>query len=59
MLEADTARIYRNVDFEVDGGRVIMRGTVPTDHDGMQLRDEIAAVPGVASVDNQLAVNLR
>jgi hypothetical protein len=58
MLEADTARIYRNVDFEVDGGRVIMRGTVPTDHDRIELQNRLVTMPGVVSVDNKLDVEL-
>jgi len=58
MLEADTARIYRNVDFEVDGGRVIMRGTVPTDHDRIELQNRLVTMPGVVSVGNKLDVEL-
>jgi|SRR5436305_8795228 len=58
MLETDTLRIYRNADFEVDNGRVIVRGTVPTDHDRIELQNRLVTMPGVASVDNKLDVEL-
>jgi len=58
MLEGDVARLYRNVDFEVDNGRVIVRGTVPTDHDRVELQNRLVTMPGVASVQNKLDVEL-
>jgi osmotically-inducible protein OsmY len=59
ILVRDTAHIYGNVDVSVKRGVATLRGTVPTEHDGQVLRDEIAAMPGVDYVDNQLAVDLR
>lgn len=58
MLENDAARLYRNVDFEVDNGMVIMRGTVPTDHDRIELQNRLVTMPGVLRVDNKLDVEL-
>jgi hypothetical protein len=58
MLENDTARLYRNADFEVDNGRVTVRGTVPTDHDRIELQNRLVTMPGVASVENRLDVEL-
>jgi osmotically-inducible protein OsmY len=57
ILARDTAHIYGNVDVAVNSGLVTLRGTVPTEHDRQQLHNEIANVPGVGSVDNQLGVN--
>lgn len=59
ILARDTAHIYGNVDISVNRGVATLRGTVPTEHDGQLLRDEIAAIPGVDYVDNQLGVDLR
>jgi osmotically-inducible protein OsmY len=59
ILARDTAHIYGNVDVSVTRGMATLRGTVPSEHDGQVLRDEIAAIPGVDYVDNQLAVDLR
>lgn len=58
MLENDSARLYRNADFEVDSGRVTVRGTVPTDHDRIELQNRLVTMPGVASVENKLDVEL-
>lgn len=59
ILARDTAHIYGNVDVSVNKGVATLRGTVPTEHDAQVLRDEIASVPGVDYVDNQLGVALR
>lgn len=59
ILARDTAHVYGNVDIGINRGLVTLRGTVPTEHDRLQLHDEIAAVPGVDSVDNELGVDLR
>jgi hypothetical protein len=59
ILSRDTAHVYGNVDIAINRGVATLRGTVPTEHDRLQLADEIGAVPGVVSVDNQLGVDLR
>jgi|ERR1051326_671499 hypothetical protein len=59
ILARDTAHVYGNVDISVNRGVATLRGTVPTEHDAQLLRDEIAAIPGVDYVDNQLGVDLR
>jgi hypothetical protein len=59
ILARDTAHIYGNVDISVNRGVATLRGAVPTEHDAQLLRDEIAAIPGVDYVDNQLGVDLR
>jgi hypothetical protein len=56
ILAKDTAHVYRNVDVSVVKGAVALRGTVPSDQDGRWLYDQIAAIPGVISVDNQLGL---
>jgi hypothetical protein len=56
ILAKDTAHVYRNVDVSVVKGVVSLRGTVPSDHDGRWLYDQIATIPGVTSVDNQLGL---
>ena len=59
MLETDATRLYRNVDFEIDKGKVTLRGMVPTDHDRIELQNRVAAMPGVQAVVNKLDVELR
>src|SRR4051812_4439067 len=59
ILSRDTAHVYGNVDISVNSGLVTLRGTVPAENDRLQLHDEIAGLPGVGSVDNQLGVNPR
>jgi hypothetical protein len=59
MLQADTAHVYRNIDFAVDKGKVSLRGAVPTDNDRIELQNRLAAIPGVRVVDNKLDVELR
>ncbi len=59
IMARDTAHVYGNVDVSVNRGVATLCGTVPTEHDGQLLRDEIAAIPGVDYVDNQLGVELR
>ena len=59
MLETDATRLYRNVDFEIDKGKVTLRGMVPTDHDRIELQNRVAAMPGVQAVVNRLDVELR
>lgn len=59
ILSRDTAHVYGNVDIAVNSGLVTLRGSVPTEHDRLQLHSEIAGLPGVGSVDNQLGVDLR
>jgi BON domain len=59
ILARDTAHIYGNVDVGINRGVVTLRGAVPTEHDRLQLYDQIGSVPGVVSVDNQLGVDLR
>src|SRR5262245_25650528 len=56
ILAKDTAHVYANVDVSVVKGYVSLRGTVPSDQDGLRLYDEIARIPGVTSVDNQLGL---
>jgi hypothetical protein len=56
ILAKDTAHVYRNVDVSVVKGVVSLRGTVPSDQDGRLLYDQIATIPGVTSVDNQLGL---
>jgi hypothetical protein len=56
ILAKDTAHVYRNVDVSVVKGFVSLRGTVPSDQDGQRLYDEIARIPGVTSVENQLGL---
>jgi hypothetical protein len=55
ILAKDT-HLYRNVDVSIVKGFVKLRGTVPRVQDGERLCDEITAVPGVASVENQLGI---
>lgn len=59
ILSRDTAHVYGNVDISVNSGLVTLRGSVPTEHDRLRLHDDIAGLPGVGSVDNQLGVDLR
>jgi osmotically-inducible protein OsmY len=59
ILARDTAHVYGNVDVSVVKGYVSLRGTVPNDQDGLRLYDEIARIPGVTSVDNQLGLKYR
>jgi osmotically-inducible protein OsmY len=59
ILAKDTAHVYANVDVSVVKGYVSLRGTVPNDQDGLRLYDEIARIPGVTSVDNQLGLKYR
>lgn len=59
ILARDTAHVYGSVDIAINRGVVTLRGAVPTEHDRLQLYDQMGAVPGVVSVDNQLAVDLR
>ena len=59
MLETDTTRLYRNVDFAIDNGKVTLRGTVPTDHDRIELQNRLVTMPGVVSVENKLDVEWR
>jgi hypothetical protein len=56
ILAKDTAHVYRNVDVSVVKGYVSLRGTVASDQDGRWLYDQIATIPGVISVDNQLGL---
>ena len=56
ILAKDTAHVYRNVDVSVVKGYVSLRGTVASEQDGRWLYDQIAAIPGVTSVDNQLGL---
>jgi len=56
ILARDPAHVYRNVDVSIVKGFVTLRGMVPTVQDAERLYDEIAAVPGVASVENQLGI---
>jgi hypothetical protein len=56
ILAKDTAHVYRNVDVSIVKGAVSLRGTVPSDQDGRWLYDQIATIPGVTSVDNQLGL---
>jgi osmotically-inducible protein OsmY len=59
IFARDTAHVYGNVDVSVVKGQVSLRGTVPSDQDGQRLYDEIARIPGVTSVDNQLGLKYR
>ena len=56
FLAKDTAHVYRNVDVSVVKGSVTLRGTVANQQDGERLYDEIARIPGVISVENQLGL---
>jgi osmotically-inducible protein OsmY len=59
IFARDTAHVYGNVDVSVVKGYVSLRGTVPSDQDSQRLYDEIARIPGVTSVDNQLGLKYR
>jgi osmotically-inducible protein OsmY len=59
FLARDTAHVYGNVDISVTRGHAVLRGTVPTDVDRQTLYNQVAAVPGVVSVEDQLGVNPR
>jgi len=48
----------RNVQITVDDGRVVLRGTVPTEHERQELRARIARLAGVRGVDDRLTVEL-
>jgi osmotically-inducible protein OsmY len=56
IFAKDTAHVYRNVDVSVVKGVVSLRGTVANEQDGQKLYDQIATIPGVTSVDNQLGL---
>jgi hypothetical protein len=56
ILAKDTAHVYRNVDVSIVKGAVSLRGTVPSDQDGRWLYDQIATIPGVTFVNNQLGL---
>jgi hypothetical protein len=59
ILSKDSAHVYGNVDIAINRGLVTLRGTVPTEHDRLELQNEIGGLAGVGSVDNQLGVDLR
>lgn len=48
-----------NADIEVNGGAVILRGSVPTANDRETLRELVSRYPGVRSVEDHLSVELR
>ena len=56
ILAKDTTHLYRNVDVSIVKGVVSLRGTVPREQDSERLCDEIAAVPGVTLLENQLGL---
>ena len=56
MLAADATGLYRNVRFEVDRGKVIIRGMVPTERDRLELQTRIAAMAGVRVIDNKVGL---
>ncbi|HSU54503.1 MAG TPA: BON domain-containing protein [Candidatus Dormibacteraeota bacterium] len=49
----------RNVDIEVVNGAVVLRGSVPTEHDRQEMEERIQRFPGVNSVSNLLTVDSR
>jgi len=60
-LETDTPTLSmaRRVQITVDDGRVVLRGTVGSEHERQELKKRIAQLPGVKSVENLVQVDLR
>jgi osmotically-inducible protein OsmY len=60
MLATDPAMnaAARMVDIEVKDGRVILRGTIPSDRESYELQERLARYPGVKSVKNHLHVSV-
>jgi hypothetical protein len=48
----------RRVDATVKDGVVWLRGTVPTDQDRQNIAERVAAIPGVARVENGLGADM-
>jgi|SRR4051812_12135480 osmotically-inducible protein OsmY len=46
----------RNVDIEVTGGRMILRGTVAHEHDRALIREHFDRYPGIMSTEDRLSV---
>src|SRR3954470_2665640 len=42
ILARDTSHVYGNVDVSITKGVATLRGSVPTEHDGQVMRDQIA-----------------
>jgi len=61
LLKGDRslAEATRNVEAFVSDGVVTLRGSVPTDHHRDEIVERISRLPGVASVRDQLGVELR
>lgn len=49
----------RNVTIAVHEGRLVLHGTVASEHDRQEIHDRVERLPGVKSVDNRLQVDLR
>ncbi len=49
----------RNVLVTVDQGVVTLRGSVPSEHQRYEIIDRIKTLPGVARIEDQLAVDVR
>lgn len=47
---------YRNVDAEVRGGAVILRGKIQTAQDRGELQNKLQRIPGLSRIDNRLEV---
>jgi hypothetical protein len=60
-LESDPAlrAATTDTDIVVNGGAVTLRGSVPTEHDRVSLKQMISRYPGVRSVEDNLKVELR
>ncbi len=50
------ASASQNVEATVDNGVVTLRGTVPSEHERDEMVGRIAALPGVARVDDRLGL---
>jgi osmotically-inducible protein OsmY len=46
----------KNVHFDTDNGKVILRGTVPTEKDKKDIEAKVEKMSGVKDVDNQLQI---
>jgi len=54
--DAALRKAARNVDIEVKGGRMILRGTVAREHDRALLRERFEGYPGIMSTEDRLSL---
>lgn len=57
--DGSLAEASKNIRATVDRGVVTLRGTVPADHDRDEIVQRVSQIPGVVSVRDHLAVELR